>query len=322
MKPAFVTVALAALLGGSGCILTFGDLSPDRDEPEFTEDERRRDRPPVLSPVTVPDWPPMGPNDSIEVSVTDDHALERVSFEFASNYSFQLEGTAATVVVTGADLGDGYGTLGITAEDDAGQIDGASVRNFLVDLTPPELAVHTTAVPHRTGQIELVVSDAWLLGAVEVEFQGRRFFRDFPDEFPATFGQQWDQSVVTIPAATLPAGRAVANIVVTDAAGNETRRAVDFVLDALPPTVELVFDSDGPRDETFEVRIWASDDLSAQTSKTLYLSGTPVGTTTSEDGVIMLDPHDFWAGEHELTASAVDSAGNRGWSSPVTVTID
>ena len=103
--------------------------------------------PPSVDSVELPSWPPLGEFGQLKVNLRDDFALSQVDFDFRNTVSRGLSGgTNESVIVTGSELGEGFGTLQITVFDTEGAFASRGVTDLLVDLTPPQADLGKTVI--------------------------------------------------------------------------------------------------------------------------------------------------------------------------------
>ena len=282
----------------------------------------RRSPPQVLN-IEVRSWPPYGADDSIRIELAN---TERVTVEFGPHRlsrSLSLTSTPTwtetqILDVPVADIGEGLGTFQVTAHGARSwdwDRDTLSAHRVLIDLTPPELVLGSTTLrpdgqgPH--GELELWVGDAFILGDVRLTAAGREKTIDFPEAFPATYGEAWDWSLVRIPATELPAGRHEAMVTATDAAGNATTKTFELVNDSDPPVVEIV--SPAPQailTGSFSVVVNTTGDLDPTVWVSVLVGGAEVGEVVGPTGTLDLEAGDFPAGPTVIEALARDRAGN------------
>ncbi len=309
---------LAIVLGGCGSSIDTDSSAPPPPAPSPT--------PPQFTAIDVPEWPPVGRQDYIEVHLTDDEALSRITATFNGVKQIPLSGTSGTARFTGSELGEGMGTLTLVACDARSACRERKVTDLVVDMSPPDIEVERLVVSPKMegidGQVAVWVSDAWVLGSVDVAFLGKTFHEEFPKQYPATIGKQWDVSRVAFPASTLPEGEGKALIVAKDAAGNEKRLEVTLRIDATAPIVGIVEPAPNATvDKQFAVRVNATDDSKVTPSLELWVGGTRVYDAEATSAPIFVDASNLPAGPTEIKAIARDEAGNPSVASTVTVNV-
>lgn len=267
--------------------------------------------PPVVE-LVIPDWPPIGPNGEVEVQATSDAGLSTAAFTFRNSFSKSMNGSSfASVFANGTELGEGQGTLVVQVTANDGAFTRTAVDNLLVDLGAPTAYLDDTVLPATGSELRFWISDDWVVSGYELDAGGMIFSETLEPGYPSTLGIEWDFSLVSIPVEQLPIGSTVGSLVVFDAAGNNATLDLPFVIDAIPPSIEI---SEPLADESvsgsFEVSASASDDNPFTVAINIYLGGVLVGTGVAPTATVALDASEFPLGPIELTALAVDSAGN------------
>lgn len=314
-----LSICCIALNSGCWVLLPSLDDEPETDEPasEWPNDVGAGGAggagpttpdvpPPSISYIDVPDWPPIGPDGEVTVSVTSSAPLSILEYGFKN---FLVRSPSETTV-TGLELGEGFGTLSVRATDTRGGFASRDVTDLLVDLTPPEITLGQTVVSHD-GMVAFWVADAWILGRVEIEFSGARRSHQFQIGYPETLGESWDVSLVEFHAEELPEGAGPARIRAVDAAGNEVTEEFDLVIDGTPPRVALLEPAEGAvvTDE-LRVTVQAYDETDLPVRIDLAAGGATVATASGPLSTIVLDASDFPPGPMSLAATAIDQAGN------------
>jgi hypothetical protein len=242
----FVLGVTTTLFGATGCFPPFwlfdddddGDVPPSARPPQpppapAPSSPPVDTMPPVITDVVIPEWPPLGPDGGVEITVTDNMALGRLDVAFFNAFSVPLFGTSDTAYVSGFELGEGFGLLGLSAADAAGLQSGSTFYQVLVDLTPPEFTLGETIVP-ANGELEVWVADTWVLGYVELEVAGTVLVHAFEDSYPETLGQEWHYSQLMFPMTDVPPGDWDATLTVADAAGNTAVDTFTVAVTAAP----------------------------------------------------------------------------------------
>jgi hypothetical protein len=324
------TIALAAwLVGGAGCFAD-GCLASEDDDDDggFFGDWPEPPapgpppKPPSITQIEIASWPPLGPTGTVSVTAEDDVGLEGVRFRFASEAWRHASGTEATVKVTGADLGEGLGTLVVGAEDVEGARATRWVEDLLVDLSPPEIFPGPTLLGAGSA-LELWVADAWVLGDVKLVFAGVTLERTFDPGYPSSLGHDWDYSLVIFPVSELPATSGMATIVARDAAGNVATADLALTVDLDPPVAEILAPAQGATlSGVFTVEIGASDPGGGAVWISLRVGGAEVATGVGPAASFALDADAFGAGPLSIEATPTDLAGNVGEGAAVAVTLE
>jgi hypothetical protein len=275
--------------------------------------------PPSIDVITVPDWPPIGPNATVVAEVRDDAGLATVSFDFRDTVSRIVSGTRASVEVRGSELGEGLGRLTVLATDVDGATAERSVTDLLVDLSPPEVTITRRVLKASGAHFDAWVADAWVLGDIELSFGGMTFSESFEEGYPSSLGDEWQYALFRIDSESLPMGKGIATLTVHDAADNLASESFELTIDGQPPTVQL---TDPPAGSSVSGTFWVSleaSDAEGPTTVELRLGGAPVASATGPNATIELDAADFAAGQLTLEAVAIDEAGNE--STPAEVSL-
>jgi hypothetical protein len=309
-------VLLCSALSLTGCLfhdsLEKGESEPTPAPTPTLPPTQPAARPPSFGSVTIADWPPIGKTSGVQASVSDpDSNLSTVELSFKNKVTRAVSGGSATVSATGSELGEGFGTLTLTARDTTTAFARRTVLDLLVDLTPPEITLGQTVVA-ASGSLELWVGDAWILGKVELEFGGELLTHAFEPGYPSTVGNTWDYSLVKFPMAELPAVEDEATIKAVDAAGNSVSETFTLVIDGAPPLVAITSPAEGATASgKLSVTISASDAGDGPVWIELSLGGTPVANGTGPSATLSIDTTEFAPGPTQLTAIATDRAGNQ-----------
>ncbi len=221
------------------------------------------------------------------------------------------------------------GTLHIVCCDATQACAERTVNKFLIDLTPPEIAFdRVVASPTGEGfdgEIGVWVRDAWVLGAVEMTFNGKTMTSDLPKAYPSTVGTEWDVTRIGFSAKELPNGSGKAVVIARDAAGNVAVKEVAIRIDGTPPLVAITQPAAGTvvaPGERIDVRLSASDgDNPSAPTIELFVGGAPVAELSGPIAEIAIDTATLPPGPTEIRAVARDDAGNRSVSAKVTVDV-
>jgi hypothetical protein len=323
-RPLMLMLTAVAL---QGCFLFDGDDDDDDDSASrrtvTEEPPPPPDEPPHVEAIVLPDWPPLGPDGVVAAMVVDDCCLDRVEFMFLQSDSRAASGRRTEVTITGAELGEGFGSLSVSVWDENGSWAMRSVRRLLVDLTPPTAEVRGSWLPAHDAEIEVWAGDAFLLGRVALEFQGVMREHVFPQGFPDSLGVAWDQSLVRFPTDAFPEGAGEATLTVVDAAGNTAEQTFPLTLDGTRPVARFTSPAEGAQvGGRFDVSMEVSDDL-GEVEVALFADGAFVAQTVGlspSQARVTLNAADFPTGPLELTAIALDAAGNE--SRPATLRVE
>lgn len=265
---------------------------------------------PSITSIEVPNWPPLGKDDVVRIACVSPNGTGNVTATFAKSMQRFVTSDACASSFTGAELGEGMGTLTLTLRDAVGAGAQRQVENLVVDLGAPGVDVEATTL-RPGGEIAFHVYDAWVLGSVDVTIDGTTQTFDFPDVYPRTLGVDFDQSRVTFPVATTTLGKRQAVVVVRDAAGNTLTRSFDLRIDGTPPTIGFSSPAAGATvPKHFDVSFTASDDLAASPHVELRIGGSYAGTFDGTSGKLTVDATTFGAGPLTVELVARDDAGN------------
>lgn len=282
--------------------------------------------PPTFDALEIPAWPPLGKTGRINVTVSDDEALSRLTATFKNVARRTFTGTRGEISLSGGDLGEGMGTLTLVACDTRNSCRERRVNDFLVDMTPPEAELESATVSPKLsgieGQVAIWVSDAWVLGSVDFTFGGKTLHHDFPKAYPATVGTEWDVSRVAFDAKDLPEKAGDAVVVVRDAAGNARTETFRLRVDGTPPTVAITQPANGASvSGSFDVSLSAADEGPTPPTVELWVGGTRILEAAAPLGAITVDTSALPPGPVEVKAIARDDAGNRSALSTITVNV-
>lgn len=302
------TLALVALSTLAGCFEA--DFGWDS-EPVPTPPPAATQHSPLVGAIKIPSFPPIGPNGSLKVESSDaDGDLASARLIFQNELVRPLSGSAHTITVSGPALGEGYGTFTVFIEDRGGRSSTRSATNVLVDLTPPKIVLGETVVS-STGDLELWVGDAWVLGAVRLEFGGKELTHEFEPGWPKTLGKTWDYSLVKFSMHDLPATQGSAKLVAIDAAGNTKTETFTLDVDGKPPAVSIVSPAAGATlGGAVALVVDSSDDGGGPVWVEVSLGGTPVGNLSGGKQTLTVNTADVLPGPRELVVTATDRAGN------------
>jgi hypothetical protein len=230
-----------------------------------------------------------------------------------------LTSTADDLGAAGRDTSYGFGLINAQKA----VLAASSVPPPSTDTTPPTVTISAPiAGTMVSGTITVSVSAADNVGVTKVELylDGSLFAQD--SLAPYTF--TWDTTKTT-------AGNYTLTAVAYDAAGNRTTSAPVSVIvsnlaaDITPPTVAITApSSNSVVAKLVKVTVQALDNnlvssvallVDGKVSQTITCNASSVNLTFS------LNTRKIGSGNHTLTAAAQDATGNKGVSSPVTVTV-
>lgn len=328
-------LAIATSLGSAGCEwILLGvalDDGDDCDEFDCCEEDCFTDPPPpepVLPPtlaIGIADWPPIGPTGVVTITASSSQGLARAELAFKNDYVATFTGASAngsTATATGLNLGEGFGRLDVAVYALDGSYTQGAVDDLLVDLGPPEAYFDQTVLPASGDRLSFWMADAWVVAGCELTIGDVILTEELEPGYPSTLGVEWDFSLVSFPVEELPVGNHAAQLRVWDAAGNEVLLDAPITIDGLPPEVDILEPAEGETvSDTFTVSASASDDMPFPVSIELRVGGALVATGTAPQATFNLSAIDFPAGENEITAIAIDEAGNSSAISTRTIII-
>lgn len=276
-------------------------------------------QPPHVTSIDVPEWPPLGPGDVVRASCTDKEGqLNRATAIFASTRSTMMTGASAEAVFQTESLGEGMGTLRIVCCDMQNVCAERNVRNLVVDLSPPEIEpdrlIASPTGEDFDGEIAVWVRDSWVLGTVELSYNGKTLRHELPKAYPATIGQKSDITRVAFKAKELGEGTGDALVVAIDAAGNKTTRKLPLRVDGRAPVVSIVEPAPNAivTGQALTIELAATDgDNPTPPTIDLYIGGALVGQVNGPSSRIVLDTSTLSRGITEIRAVARDDAGNQ-----------
>lgn len=311
-----LAIALTApVLPGCWCSGNVPDNTPVED-PDIA---------PRVDQILIPDWPPTGTLDVVVATVSDDDGgLSEVFFDFKEVVSRDVSGSSATVSVEGQELGEGFGTLYVTAYDVEGGWADREVTDFLVDLSPPQADLVQSVVRRGEGvDLQIWGGDAWVLGGVQLTFGEVTVQRTLEPGYPSTLGVAWDVSLFTLPTTSFPEMSGKAILQVWDAAGNESTTEVDLTLDGTPPVASITSPAPGSSvSGLVTIEVQGSDESAGAVEIDVLVGGTPVATLPGSSGKVTVDVSEMAKGAVQIAAIARDVAGNTSAVAEVPVVIE
>jgi hypothetical protein len=332
--------AAASALASSGCeiALIIAATADDDDDGCYGEccygdcstDDGTTPPPPTSNvpemTIDVPDWPPVGPDGEVEVTASipsDAGRLLDAQFVFRKTVTKSFGNTATgTVSAFGDELGEGLGTLSVEINASNGSGARKEVTNLLVDLTAPSSYADDTILPAQGADLSFWIADAWVVSGYELIVGGKSFTETLEPGYPSTLGVDWDYSLVSIAVEEIPVGVHSGDLRVWDAAGNEATFDFPLTIDGLPPEATVDQPTDGSTvSGSFPVTVSGLDDLPGAVSLEIRVGGALVATGLGPSATVVLDADEFPVGPIEITAIAVDEAGNQSPPSVRTITI-
>lgn len=253
---------------------------------------------------------PVRADDAIRLDVFSETDGFTVTISFAEEIIRTFTGTRGVVEVTGAELGEGMGTLVMEARNLDGVLASQRVQNFLVDLTPPVVEVETAILNGSgTGDLGLFrawVGDAWVLSSAELWVGNELLAHEDFEGWPASLGQSWDWSLFTVPSDLLPTGPLDAALIVHDRAGNRTAHLFSLLVDDTPPEGSL---SIAHTVDHAVVTLTGSDDQAGELDLSLVVGGIEMATAVGNSTTFLVDREGFALGTL-VQALVTDAAGN------------
>lgn len=279
------------------------------DEPPPTENPS----PPTVT-ISIPDWPPTGPDTEVKVdAIANGGTLIGATWFFRNKVTSGFGGVSAgSSYVFGRDLGEGFGTLTVDVETNMNTGTRREVADFLVDLSEPTAYADDTVLPAAGAELNFWIADAWVVSGYELTIAGKTFQDVLEPGYPSTLGVEWDYSLVGIPVSEIPVGVHVGELRVFDAAGNEAVLDLPVTIDGIPPTATIEAPAEGATfTGPFQIDLGGTDDLPGTVSLELRLGGALVATAIGPSASVVVDPAEFPEGALEISVLAVDEAGNK-----------
>jgi hypothetical protein len=313
---AFLRCSLLAALviGEAGCVLLFpprADVDDDDViEADFTDEEVSE-----AGEISFDfEWKdqdrPLRGDDVIRLDVFSETAGFTVRVRFGNDIFRTFSGTTGVLEVSGADLGEGMGTLVMDARNVDGVVASQRVQNFLVDLTPPVVEVETPLLNGSGtgdfGRFDAWVGDAWVLSSVELWIDDEQIAHEDFSGWPASLGHSWDWSLFGVPSDVLPKGPLDALLVVIDRAGNRVEHAFSLLVDDTPPDSAL---SITHTVDHAVVTLTGSDDQPGALALALVVGGVEVANAVGNSTTFLVDRAGFALGTL-VQARVTDAAGN------------
>ncbi len=262
--------------------------------------------------VNLPDWPPLGAASSLTADAQSDSGMSYATFQFVNVATTYFDGTGRTTVPC-VQLGEGLGSLVVTAVATDAQWTSQTFDNVLVDLTPPRAFFDQDSVVLKPGAtLDFWIGDAWIVGGWSLAIGDQTFGGQVDPGYPPTFGTEWDYTYVSQSLDAVLPGSYVGVLDTWDAAGNTIQSVIPITIDAVPPEAQIVTPDDGAQlNGSFQLVVTASDDTPLPVALEIRVGGALVATGASPQTTITLDTSEFAAGPTEIGVTAVDAAGNR-----------
>ncbi|WP_127473451.1 Ig-like domain-containing protein [Microbacterium sulfonylureivorans] len=310
-----------------------GNTGPVSNIVAFTVDSIAPAAPVITSPAdgssTADTTPPI-------VGTAEPGSTVTVSIDGAVVGTTPADGTGSWTLTPPTPLAEGEHTVTATATDALGNVGPASEEVvFTIDTTaptppvitsPPDGSVTSDTTPPIVGTAEAgatvtVMVDGVVIGTTIAGPAVASMIADGPTTFAAAIG-----SWTLVPTTPLSEGLHRATATATDAASNVSLESntVAFTIDAVapqPPVITSPGDGTTVTDPAPPITGTAEPGSEVEVS----VDGRPIGTTTTDaDGNWTLTPTTpLPDGEHEITATATDPAGNVSVpSDPVVITVD
>jgi hypothetical protein len=219
-----------------------------------------------------------------------------------------------TAVFSADELPEGGATLLLRLQRTFGG--DQSVPNVWIDRTAPEVVRVENAAVGPGKNVRLLLWDAVMLQRAEVKVGAFTHVEHFSLE-PA----QSALVPLEIPGDALPEGEWSLEVLLEDAAENQSAHEQSIVVDRTLPTAQFLAPAPGTElSGQFEVRIFAEDNVKVA-SVELRASGSLVAIVAGGTSVIALDASLFPVGELVLEATPRDLAGNVGATPSVLVQV-
>jgi len=184
--------------------------------------------------------------------------------------------------------------------------------SIIQDEEPPTfelLAPRAGALLRGTIAAEARAAD--LNGIADVEFRLDQLTVGFDAAPPFS---------VSVDTGVAPDGLRVVSALARDRAGNVARASVPVTVDNTPPEVRIIAPAPGAvAGGAIEVLVEAGDATSGVAQVELAVNGTSRSVAETPPYRFKLDTKELGPGPHVLQAAAVDRAGNRGESPPVSI---
>ncbi|UQR65125.1 Ig-like domain-containing protein [Bradyrhizobium sp. C-145] len=247
---------------------------------------------------------------TIKVLDSANHTVATLSTQVAANGTWSANLPQTTV----GGVAEGTYSVSVSVTDVAGNTDTSS-HSFVVDKTAPTVAI--TSSGGLTNQASQTIA-----GTVDVADAGStvKIFDGTTQIGTATVGANgaWSTSV------TLSGqGQHTLTATDTDAAGNTgTSNAVVFTLDTVAPTVAIT-SSGGLTNQASQTIAGTVDVADAGSTVKIFDGATQIGmATVGANGAWSTNVTLSGQGQHALTATDTDAAGNTGTSNAVVFTLD
>ena len=210
------------------------------------------------------------------------------------------------------------GSLSVYARaTDNGGNTGNDSSNVTVDnVDEPPIVSLTNPAPGElvAGTVDISADATDDHGVTQVEF-----FVDGASigvDTAGPYSLPWDSTAV------LDGSRAV-TATATDTMGLTASDSISVTVDNTSPTVSITSPSDGTTvSGTIDVTANATDATSGVTQVEFFLDGASIGVDSTSPYSVSWDTTTVTNGNHTLTATAADVAGNAAPSSPVTANVD
>jgi len=293
-----------------------GNVSPESDEVTFTVDATAPEAPEITSPGDGDVLPTATPQIA---GTAEPNALVTVIIDGEIAGTTTASPTGNWTFIPGEPLDDGEHTVTATATDAVGNVSPeADEVTFTVDTAAPAAPVITSPAAGSTTNDDTpaITGTAEPNSTVTVIIDGTPVGTTTADE-----NGDWTFT----PTTPLDDGDHTVSATATDAAGNAGPESepVTFTVDTTPPAAPVIT---SPDDGSSTADTTPTVSGTAEPGSTVYviIDGIPSGSTTAdENGDWTFTPtNPLTPGDHTITATATDAAGNVGpASSPVTVTV-
>ena len=266
-----------------------------------------------------------GTNSFVNIDAADNFGVVKVELSIDDTVVSTLTAGPYTYDWDTTGLSLGAHTLLAKAYDAAGNVGQSSVVNFTI-VPPPDTAAPSVAITAPSDGSSTIIGDDVAITATASDNVGVSKVEFFVDGAPRSetaaepYALTWNTVGTSLGAHTIM-------VRASDAAGNasQTTTTVNIipVPDTTKPNISVTSPSAGANiitGDTTAIALDASDDFGV-TKVEVLVDGALEATLTDSPYSYTWDTTGAELGDHVITASAYDAAGNVGQASSVTVTI-